>query len=229
MSENNEKIELVKSLISSKSIAKQDCFYNLIDVFKRFEQSAILVCASLEEWISQKDPRVIVQVKTINDQEFRIQVGGETLIFLMHSNAFAFPENHTIYKHPSIKDNLLSAFFGTIEVYNYLSASIKYERYNDLGEMLVRFFFNKDNHFLAEGHGQFKFLYSELSNNPIDDDLIQRFIYDCIHQSLDFDLTVPPFAEVQHVPLGFIVGKSMNIPHTTNKKLGFKLGGNQDS
>ena len=69
----------------------------------------------------------------------------------MHTNIFDYQSNHQICKTKYVQQDLMRSFCGIINIYNFLSDSLKYNRMNDSGFLISRIFINKDKHFFVEG------------------------------------------------------------------------------
>ena len=94
----------------------------------------------------------VYQEKGPFEAEFRL--GGDMLIFSMHSNVFVFNREHPIWKLDYIKANPLNSYCGVFNIYNFLTDSFKYNRMEDLGYLIARIFINHENHFFVEGKRQ---------------------------------------------------------------------------
>ena len=58
-------------------------------------------------------------------------------------------------KQKYVKEDKMRSFCGVIHVYNFLNDSFKYNRLNDVGNLVARIFVNKDKHFFVEGENIF--------------------------------------------------------------------------
>ena len=76
------------------------------------------------------------------DAEMRM--AGDVLFFSMHSNIFEFDRDHSVWKLSYVEEDKMRSYCGIINVYNFLSDSFKYNRFDDLGYLIGRIFVNKD-------------------------------------------------------------------------------------
>ena len=74
---------------------------------------------------SLKEKGVEVEYSSKGKFEAQIKFSGDTLLFHMHSNIFDFPSVHPLYKTKYVKEDKSRAFCGVINVYNFLSDSLK--------------------------------------------------------------------------------------------------------
>jgi hypothetical protein len=213
----------IKQIIAEKSVLKQDIFELLKHHFELFRVKTSDLSKNLHDWAASIDKRIKINFDEKNIYEFWLQVGGDLLIFTMHTNIFTYDKSHSIYKSKYIQDDPNRSYFGMIEIYNYLNDSYKYQRLNDMGELIGRIFINKDHHFFVEGDGTLGFLYSDLSILKMDESYVNAIIETAIMNSIEYDLKVPPYNDVKYVPLGFMLNKSGSTPHATSKRLGFEI------
>ena len=105
----------------------------------------------------------------------------------MHSNIFTFNKQHSIWNNNYVKENNLNSYCGIINIYNFLSDSIKYNRQHDLGFLIGRIFVNQEKHFFTDGQGQLGFLFNNLENNIITEENIEKIVNCSIMYALEFD------------------------------------------
>ena len=67
---------------------------------------------------------------------------------------------------------------------------------NDMGYMIARVFINKDDHYLVEGRRQLGYLYNDFVNEILDRKAWRKIFESALLYSLDFDLLVPPYDQV---------------------------------
>ena len=53
-------------------------------------------------FITPSDALSVVELKTTEAYEVRMTLAGDTIVFHMHTNVFAFPESHMIHKSPYV-------------------------------------------------------------------------------------------------------------------------------
>jgi len=213
----------IKQIIEEKSVLKQDVFELLKQHFEVFKEKTSELSKDLHDWASSVDKRIKINFDEKNIYEFWLQVGGDLLIFTMHTNVFTYDKSHPMYKSKYIQEDPARSYFGMIEIYNYLNDSYKYQRLNDMGELIGRIFINKDHHFFVEGEGTLGFLYNDLSLLKMDESFAQAILETSITNSIEYDLWIPPYNEVKYVPLGYMLNKSGSTPHATSQRLGFDI------
>ena len=161
------------------------------------------------------------QEKGLFEAEFRI--GGDLLIFSMHSNVFVFNREHPMWKLDYIKANPLNSYCGVFSIYNFLADSFKYSRYHDLGYLIARIFVNRENHFFVEGKRQSSELVKDLGIDELTKENLKTIIETAIKYAIDFDLLVPPYDQVK---IATVEQMQVEINHSriqTGKRLGFKF------
>ena len=161
------------------------------------------------------------QEKGLFEAEFRI--GGDLLIFSMHSNVFVFNREHPMWKLDYIKANPLNSYCGVFSIYNFLADSFKYSRYHDLGYLIARIFVNRENHFFVEGKRQSSEVVKDLGIDELTKENLKTIIETAIKYAIDFDLLVPPYDQVK---IATVEQMQVEINHSriqTGKRLGFKF------
>lgn len=212
----------VLELIKGKTTVKRDVFENSKLLFNEFKKA---LAATGEELINQsktKNP-IHIQITDKGQYEIRIKVGGDTIIFLMHSNVFDFEKSHRIHKTSYLKKDPYASLCSQIYVYNFLSDSFKYNRINDIGYLVARIFINKDGHFFMEGKKQLAFLFNNFENDIFNVSNMQKLIDEVILYCLEFDLLIPPYDNFAEVTVDQIEEVSNNLKFQTGKRLGFQL------
>lgn len=225
---NESRFEKSKHIIEQKSSLKQDIFAHTKSIFHLFREKAIEYSNELSPWIAEKDNRVKIEFTEKNINEFWLQVGGDIIIFSMHTNVFSFDPKSAVLKSKYVQENFNRSYCGMIEVYNFLSDSINYERNNDVGELIARIFINSENHFFVEGEGQIGFLYNDFGSLILNENAVLDLIEQCVIRSIEYDLWAPLFNEVKYIPLGYMIAKSGITPHATSKRLGFDISSLKD-
>lgn len=155
--------------------------------------------------------------------EAEIKVGGDLLIFSMHSNVFEFDDKHPAWKTEYLKDDPLRAYCGVINIYNFLADSFKYNRVNDIGYLVARIFVNKDNHFFVEGKRQTSETVKDFSKDTISPGILREIIETAIQYCIQFDLLVPPYDQVKLATVEQMRQKISHSKMTTGKRIGFSF------
>ena len=218
MSKNDKILEKLRL----KSVTKQAVYRINKEVFNELKQCAKTITDELSKEMSKIDSNVVVNFTEKGDFEVVIQFSGDTLIFHMHTNTFTFDENHHIWKKPYVKEDHQRAYCGVINVYNFLSDSLKYNRQNDLGFLIGRIFINKDRHFFTEGNGKLGIAYKNFQESKINKELMKEILRELMLYAMDFELQTPNVKDVQVVSMHQILEMSQNIQLKTSKKLGYR-------
>ena len=213
--------EKILSLLKEKACTKQKIYRITKNVFANFQDVLQEKANILNNEVKDKD--VEVSYEESGDFDAKLKFSGDTLLFHMHSNIFDFDSSHQIHKTSYVKEDKMRSFCGVINIYNFLSDSLKYNRLNDAGFLIARIFINKDNHFFVEGDKQLGFLFNDFINQQIDEVQICKIIDTAMIYALNFDLQTPNFNDVKVVSLHQILDINNNHKIKTSKRLGFKF------
>ena len=213
--------EKIVSLLKEKACTKQKIYRITKNVFANFQDVLQEKANILNNEVQDKD--VEVSYEESGDFDAKLKFSGDTLLFHMHSNIFDFDSTHQIHKTSYVKEDKMRSFCGVINIYNFLSDSLKYNRLNDAGFLIARIFINKDNHFFVEGDKQLGFLFNDFVNQQIDEVQICKIIDTAMIYALNFDLQTPNFNDVKVVSLHQILDINNNHKIKTSKRLGFKF------
>ena len=71
-----------------------------------------------------------------------------------------------------------------------------------------------------EGKGKLNFLFNDFANAVIDREILRNILHEAVLFAMDFELTTPPFNEVNVVTLHQIKEMSQNMKLKTAKRLG---------
>jgi hypothetical protein len=213
--------EKIVSLLKEKACTKQKIYRITKNIFANFQDVLQEKANILNNEIQDKD--VEVSYEESGDFDAKLKFSGDTLLFHMHSNIFDFDSSHQIHKTSYVKEDKMRSFCGVINIYNFLSDSLKYNRLNDAGFLIARIFINKDNHFFVEGDKQLGFLFNDFVNQQIDEVQICKIIDTAMIYALNFDLQTPNFNDVKVVFLHQILDINNNHKIKTSKRLGFKF------
>ncbi len=219
----SDKIEKIITGLNQKANLKQNVYGHSIEVFNHFKECALNVVETLAPNVLDKAPSVEISLSNYGDFEFHLKFSGDTIVFLLHTNVFTFPPKHLINKSTYVKEDRSRGYFGMIQIYNFLSDSIKYNRLGDEGYLLARVFVNAENDFYVEGKRQLGFLYKELGKFKLDKTHRHNIIEQCMLYCLDFDLYVPPTDALNQITVQ--QKNYFNNPSgiATGKRLGFEV------
>jgi hypothetical protein len=123
-----ERIQTIIAGLNTKAGVKQKVYKRTSDVFNTLKNQAQKLVSKIDPEVKVVSPEVETVVNDYGDFEFHLKFSGDTVVFLMHTNVFTFPPNHGVSKSKYIKQEPNRGYFGMIQVYNFLSDSIKYNR-----------------------------------------------------------------------------------------------------
>jgi hypothetical protein len=221
--------KLIIETVLEKGGIKQRVYKNTIDKFLVFKEATRTLIEDIEKNVHEKNPEIPIKFIDKAAFEFHIQIAGDILVFLMHTNVFDFDKSHMIWKLPYVKNNPLNAYCGMIQIYNFLADSFKFNREDDLGYMVARVFINHESHFFVEGKRQLGYLYNNFSDEKITKTKATQVVESAILYVLDFDLLTPPYDAVSVVSLSQISNASRALRVKTAKRLGFQFSKDDDS
>ena len=213
--------ENILNLLKEKASTKQKVYKITKKIFSEIQDLLKEKAIRLNTEIADDD--VIVSYHESGDFDAKLMFSGETLLFHMHTNIFEFEQSHPIHKTSYVHQDKMRSFCGVVNIYNFLSDSLKYNRLNDAGFLIARVFINKDYHFFVEGEQELGFLFNDFLNQKINTDQINNIINSCMHYALHFDLEIPNFNDVKVVSIHEILDINNNHKLKTSKRLGFKF------
>lgn len=226
MEKENEKDEYkeVLDLIENKSVVKRDIF-ELTE--KRFEDFKRQLVALVEQWkvdVSKIDPRLEIGYKDLGKYYCQITIAGDVILFYMHTNIFHFAKNSMYWKSGYLREDENRGYCGTIQVYNFLADSFRFNRKEDIGYMMARIFINYENHFFLEGKDELGYMFNDFVNSELNDGCIHKIILAIVKSSLEFDLFCPNYDDVAQISVKDATSLKDIISLTTGKRLGFQFG-----
>ena len=216
--------ENIIELLKTKASVKQDVFANTKKDFGFLKETAKTYIDELSELYKETDNRVVIKFEDINAYEFRILIGGDVLVFHMHTNVFQYPKSHYYWQTSYFKDDPTRSYGGMIHIYNFLADSLQLNRENDLGFLIARLFINRENHFALEGQKKFNMLFKNIKDQIFDEPSQCKLIESLIEFSMEFELYIPPYKQVQTVSVKQAQDFQRKIKIKTSKRLGFKFG-----
>ena len=207
-----------------KTNLKQEVYRNTVRTFALLKDVLRELADEYRVELKGKVDEIVLpffQEKGLFEAEFRI--GGDLLIFSMHSNVFVFNREHPIWNLEYIKANPMNSYCGVLSIYNFLADSFKYSRYHDLGYLIARIFVNRENHFFVEGKRQTSEVVKDMGIDELTKENLKTIIETAIKYAIDFDLLVPPYDQVK---IATVEQMQVEINHSriqTGKRLGFKF------
>jgi len=211
--------------VRNKSVMKLNAFDAAIEslgILKSVSTEIAGQYKTFEEDVKPERP-VPMEVEIRGDFEFSLKFGGDTLIFLLHTNIFEIPRDNKIMKTQYIKTDPTRSYCGIIHIYNFLSDSFKYNRVNDLGYLIGRIFVNHEKHYFIDGKSELGFMYNNFRNHIMNEQNAEKIITSAIRYTLGFDLLIPPYEHVKLLPVSEIRNTLNQISIKTGKRLGFKF------
>ncbi|HUX53841.1 MAG TPA: hypothetical protein VMV56_05480 [Williamwhitmania sp.] len=215
--------ELIVETLSSKATLKQKIYDNTLEVLDQLKEVLHEITTDINLNIKGLDKRIRLEYNEKGKFEAEMRMAGDVLIFSMHSNVFEFDRDHSVWKLSYVQDDKMRSYCGIINIYNFLSDSFKYNRYDDLGYLIGRIFVNKDMHYFVEGKRQMGFLYSNFGSSIIDKVALRKIVETSMLYTLEFDLLVPPYDNVKIASVAQVAEKIENSKVQTGKRLGYKF------
>ncbi len=227
MEEKNTVRDGIIDLLLNKAAMKQDIADYSEKVFEQFKVVMLDEIEILKKTVD--DTRVRMKLKDKGKYEFRVSIGSDILVFQLHRNVFKLPDENPLWKTPYLEENGANGFFGMINIYNFLAESFEQNRLNDAGYLIGRVYLNHDEKFMVEGKGQLGFLFRDLANSKMNDDIIRHVLQVSMAFAIEFDLITPPYELVQEVSVGQIKMISSDLQVATGKRLGFKFATDENA
>jgi hypothetical protein len=210
----------IKDLLENKSILKQDVSEETQKIFGKLKSAIDREIQAIKPSI--KDERIRLNAEEKGENEIKVMIGSDAVVFQMHSNVFMLEDDHPAWEYDYLKDNPGNGYFGVIHIYNFLADSFIYNRMNDSGFLLGRIFINRESHLMIEGKGQLGFLFKDPSEITCTTEVLKHVVQVSLSHALDFDLLTPPFEAIEEISLGQILAISADLQLKTSKRLGFK-------
>ena len=228
MEKQKSATELILETLTEKTLTKVNVYTQLYEIFADFKTELEKSAISLGKKAGKVDKKLAVEFREKGNYEAEIKIGGDIIVFQMHTNAFLFDKDHHVWNTSYVKDEPLRAYCGIINVYNFLADSFKFQRHNDSGYLVARIFVNMDGHYFVEGQRQMGVLFNDFVNSKIKNKDIKDIIESSILYCINFDLYVPPYDEVEEVTLKEIVDSISKMGLKTSKRRGFKMQSEND-
>ncbi len=214
--------ELFDDLIN-KSILKQDVYKKTLTSFNMLKTGLKDLVTKYKEQKSENAQKIPFKFKDRSEFEAEIKFGGDTLVFMMHTNIFEFSRNHEVMKTPYIREDSERSYCGIINIFNFLTDSFKYNRVNDTGYLIGRIFINKDMHYFIEGKREIGFLYQSFGNSIMNQEVACNILESAIKYTINFDLLTPPYDNLKEVTVQEFISAIDSMRMKTGKRLGFKF------
>jgi hypothetical protein len=214
----------ILATLVQKANLQQKVYDNTFAVFDELKETLHEMTSELNDELEEHlDKRVRIEYRDRGKFEAQLQVAGDVLIFSMHTNVFEFDGDHKIWQNSYVKDEKLNSYCGMINIYNFLSDSLKYNRNADEGYLVGRIFINRDMHYFVEGKRQMSMRHNNFGQGTIDKAALVDIVEHAINYALDFDLLVPPYEISKIVSVDQLNTKIENSKLQTGKRLGYKF------
>ena len=208
--------------IVKKSTLKQQIFDNTFSTFNELKETLFELASEIDDELDGKlDRRVRIEYRDRGKFEAQIQVASDILIFQMHTDIFEFDSNHIIWQNSYVQENRDNSYTGVINIYNFLSDSLKYNRSADEGYLVGRIFINREKCVFVEGKRQTSVRPMAFGTRKIDRDALVDIIETAMNYALNFDLLMPPYEENIRVTVDQFNTKLDNSKFTTGKRLSY--------
>jgi len=211
----------ILELLNNKSSLKQEIYKITKDVFAELQEILKEKAIKLEDGITDKNVSVIYEES--GDFDAKLKFSGDTLLFNMHSNIFNFDQTHQIHQTSYVKEDNFRSFCGVINIYNFLSDSLKYNRLNDTGLLIARLFINKDTHYFIEGDSKITSVFKNIFIEELNKERLKEIINVAMKYALNLDLIAPNIEDVKVVSVNQILDVNNKHLIKTSKKMGYKL------
>ena len=214
----------IKQLLVSKSGLKQQIFDNTNALFNELKEAIHEFSTELDEEMDEKiDKRIRIEYSDRGKFEAQIQIAGDLLVFVMHTNVFNFEREHRIWQNPYVQADHNNSSCGIINIYNFLADSMKFKREEDEGYLIGRIFVNRENKFFVEGKRQERWRVEEFGGESVSREAILEILERAILYSLGFDLLVPAYDTVKQVSAEQFLSRQENTKLQTGKRLGYEF------
>lgn len=221
MSQQQDPLVHIRTILENKSVAKQVTYKNLLGAFGVLANESKRIVDSLSEEEKMEENGVTVDFIEVNEHEFQVKLAGDLLIFVLHTNIVTFEEAHASMQLPYFKEKEINRYFGQIMIYNFMSDSIRYNRVNDPGYLVARILINHENRFLVEGEGRLGFLFKQISPKAIEPTDLNAIVQHSLTTAIENDLMAPPFPQVRFITLHQKLEKTSELG--AGQKIGFRM------
>ena len=214
--------EKILSTVVEKSTLKQRVFDNTFATFNLLKDTLLEMASELDDALDGKlDKRVRIEYRDRGKHEAQLQIATDLLIFRMNTDVFEFDSNHIIWQNGYVQEDRANSYCGVINIYNFLSDSFKYNRYDDEGYLIGRIFINRDRKFFVEGKRQTLVRPMGFGRADIDREALVSILETAINYAVNFDLLVPPYEESKRVTVDQFNAKMDNSKFVTGKRLNY--------
>ncbi len=215
--------EAILSTLKEKAGLMQEVSKNTKSIFEELRQIIKDLEQEYNNELNGNNDNLLLEYTDRGDFEFQLKIASDVLVFSLYTNVFQFNRDHNVWEQDYVKTNPSNAYSGIINIYNFLSDSFKYNRFEDLGYLVARIFINREKHFIVEGKRQMGLLQSDLSNSKANYKSLRQIVETAINYCINFDLLVPPYDNVKILSIADIEDKIKSSRIQTGKRLGFQF------
>ena len=215
--------EKILDAIVRKSTLKQQIFDNTFSTFNDLKETLFEMASEIDDELDGKlDRRVRIEYRDRGKFEAQLQVASDILLFQMHTDVFEFDSNHIIWQNNYLQQNRENSYTGVINIYNFLSDSLKYNRNADEGYLIGRIFINREKCYFAEGKHQTILRPADFGTQKITREALIEIMETAINYAINFDPLMPPYEINKRVTVDQFNTKMDNSKFTTGKRLGYE-------
>ncbi len=216
--------EKILATIINKSTLKQHIFDNTFATFNELKDVLFEIASELDDDLEGKlDKRVRIEYRDRGKFEAQLQVASDLLIFRMHTDIFEFDSNHIIWQNGYVQQERDNSYCGVIDIYNFLSDSVKFNRNADEGYLIGRIFINREKCFFVEGKRQTLVRPMNFGQEKITREALVAIMETAIHYAINFDLLVPSYEDNKRATLDQFNSKMDNSKFVTGKRIGYEF------
>ena len=210
--------------IVKKSTLKQQIFDNTFSCFNLLKETLFEMASEIDDELDGKlDRRVRIEYRDRGKFEAQLQVASDILLFQMHTDVFEFDSNHIIWQNNYVQEDRDNSYIGVINIYNFLSDSLKYNRNADEGYLIGRIFINREKCFFVEGKRQTLVRPMAFGKETISREALIAIMETAIHYAINFDPLLPPYEDNKRVTVDQFNSKMDNSKFVTGKRLGYEF------
>ncbi len=221
MADDKDPLERIKFLLENKSTAKQITYKNLLVAFNLLRKESSRIATELTVKAKPNDEDVTIYFRDVNEHEFEVKLAGDLLVFVLHTNIVTFDPNSSVMQDPYIRESFVNRYFGQIMVYNFMADSLKFNRVNDPGYLLVRLLVNHEGRYVVEGDGQLATLAGKISPAPITEEELTILVKIAMTLAIENDLMAPAFPDVRFITVHQKMEKTQELG--AGQKIGFQM------
>ncbi|ASB48133.1 hypothetical protein [Alkalitalea saponilacus] len=211
----------IVELLRTRASLKQGVFDTTLDTFNTLKEVLRDLPSLYNSQIAEQDSRLFLEYEEVGNFVAKLKIAGDVLVFFMHTNAFMFDRDHKVWNNAHVKENAARCYTGVINIYNFLYDSFRYSRMEDYGYMVARVFVNRERSFFVEGKRQRSMGLSNFGKSKLDKDNILKIVETAMHYSLEFDLLVPPYENMNVITMAQMNEEIFQSRQRTGKRLGF--------